>query len=86
MENDDPSGRKTGRPASKTRKAPFKVPLDPATSKMLEELEAYGRLGTTKQEIVMYILRSWLWENEARLRAAIASKDAPFVANRGPER
>jgi hypothetical protein len=45
---------------------------------MLEELELYGRLGTTKQEIIMYILRSWLWENEARLKAGIASKDNPL--------
>jgi hypothetical protein len=29
-------------------------------------------------EIVMYIVRSWLWEHEARLKAAVVSKDKPF--------
>jgi hypothetical protein len=71
-------GAKSGRPKSKARTEPLKLRLDPATSKMLEELEMFGRLGTTKQEIVMYIVRSWLWENEARLKDAVASKDRPF--------
>jgi hypothetical protein len=71
-------GTKSGRPKNKARTEPLKLRLDPATSKMLEELEMYGRLGTTKQEIVMHIVRSWLWENEARLKAAVASKDSPF--------
>lgn len=77
MENEKPE-QKPGRPKNKTRKGTFKLPLDPTTSRMLEELELYGRLGTTKQEIIMYILRSWLWENEARLKAGIASSDNPF--------
>jgi hypothetical protein len=77
VENIQPD-QKTGRPKNKTRKEACKLPLDPATLRMLEELEVYGRLGTTKQEIVMYILRSWLWENEARLKAGIASRDNPF--------
>jgi hypothetical protein len=45
---------------------------------MLEALELYGRLGTTKPEIIMYVLRSWLWDNEGRLGEAINAKDAPF--------
>jgi hypothetical protein len=29
-------------------------------------------------EIVFLVLRSWLWENESRLKEAIQSKEAPF--------
>lgn len=67
-----------GRPKRKVDTEPLTVQLDPATARMLEALELYGRLGTTKSEIIMYVLRSWLWENEERLREAINSKDAPF--------
>ena len=77
MENPE-LGPKRGRPRSKARTELCKLRLDPATSKMIEELEMYGRFGTTKQEIVMYIVRSWLWENETRLKDAVASKDRPF--------
>lgn len=67
-----------GRPKRKVDTEPLNLQLDPATARMLETLEAYGRLGTTKQEIVLYVLRSWLWENEERLKQAIQSKEAPF--------
>ncbi len=52
--------------------------LDPITLRMLEALRGYGRFGATRQEIILYILRSWLWENEPRLKTAIASKDKPL--------
>lgn len=85
MEKNGPE-QKIGRPKSKADNTDLKkLPLDPITWKMLEELEVYGRLGTTKQEIVKYILRSWLWENEARLRAGIAAKESPFGPRREPE-
>ena len=77
MENSLPSP-KIGRRKKKTSTEPLKLRLDATTARMLEELEMYGRIGTTKQEIVMHILRTWLWENEARLRAGIASKDKPL--------
>ena len=67
-----------GRPKRKVETEPLTIQLDPATVRILESLELYGRLGTTKQEIVMYALRSWLWENEPRLKEAITSRDAPF--------
>jgi hypothetical protein len=67
-----------GRPKRKVDTESLTVQLDPATARMLEALELYGRLGTTKSEIIMYLLRSWLWENEGRLRDAIKIKDAPF--------
>jgi len=69
-----------GRPRRKVDTEPLSLQLDPATARMLEALEIYGRVGTTKPEIVLYILRSWLWENESRLRASIQSKEAPFGA------
>ncbi len=67
-----------GRPRRKVDTESLSLQLDPASARMLEALEIYGRVGTTKQEIVLYVLRSWLWENESRLRAAIQSKETPF--------
>ena len=75
---DLPVGDRQIRPKHKVDTEPLTVPLDPATARMLEALEAYGRLGTTKQEIILHLLRSWLWENESRLREAIKSREAPF--------
>jgi hypothetical protein len=77
VENDQ-AEPKTGRPKSKVPKELLKLRLDPTTLRMLEELETYGRFGTTKQDIVMYVLRTWLWEHEARLVAGIASKARPL--------
>jgi len=67
-----------GRPKRKVETEGLTIQLDPATVRILETLELYGRLGTTRQEIVMHVLRSWLWENEARLRNAIAVKETPL--------
>jgi hypothetical protein len=67
-----------GRPKRKVETEGLTIQLDPATVRILETLELYGRLGTSKQEIVMYVLRSWLWENEARLRDAIKIKESPL--------
>lgn len=67
-----------GRPKRKVETEPLTIQLDPASVRILEALELYGRLGTTKQEIVIYILRTWLWENEPRLKAEIQSKESPF--------
>lgn len=71
---------RAGRPKRKVETESLNLQLDPATARMLQTLEVYGRLGTTKQEIVLYVLRSWLWENETRLRAAIQSKEMPLGA------
>lgn len=67
-----------GRPKRKVEAEPLTLQLDPPTARMLEVLESYGRFGMTKQEIVLHVLRSWLWDSEARLRDAIHSKDHPF--------
>lgn len=77
VENESPIPIR-GRPKRKVDTEPLTLQLDPATAGMLETMEVYGRLGTTKSEIVLYILRSWLWENEARLKSAIQSRDAPL--------
>lgn len=78
QESDQPIPIRAGRPKRKVETEPLNLQLDPATARMLEALELYGRLGTTKQEIVLYVLRSWLWENESRLKEAIQSKESPF--------
>lgn len=69
----------TGRPRRKADTEPLKLRIDRATWRILEELEAYGRLGLTKQDIVLHIVRKWLWDNESRLKAGIASKDNPLT-------
>jgi hypothetical protein len=74
-----------GRPKRKVETEGLTLQLDPTTVLILETLELYARLGTTKQEIVMYVLRSWLWENEARLKEAIKAKEAPLGAVEEPE-
>jgi len=68
-----------GRPKQKADTEPLKLRVDRATWKILEELEAYGRLGLTKQDIVLHVLRKWLWDNESRLKAGIALKDSPLT-------
>lgn len=67
-----------GRPKRKVDTEPLTLQLDPATARILDSLEIYGRLGTTKQEIVLYVLRHWLWDNEDRLRNSIQSRETPF--------
>jgi hypothetical protein len=52
--------------------------MDPVTFRMLEGLVMYGRFGRTKQEVVLFIVRSWLFEREASLRSAIASRETPL--------
>jgi len=67
-----------GRPPNKVATEEVKLPVDPATLRMLDDLIEYGRIGTTRPDVVMFILRLWLWENQARLSREIASKDDPF--------
>jgi len=52
--------------------------MDPVTFRMIEALVAYGRFGRSKQEVVLFIIRSWLLEKEEYLKAAIASREAPL--------
>jgi hypothetical protein len=77
--NEPPQSRaQSGRPRNGVDTEPLVLRLDPVTAKMLEALKGYGRFGPNRQDVVLYILRSWLWENEARLRIAISSKDRPL--------
>lgn len=52
--------------------------VDPVTFRMIEALVSYGRFGRTKQEVALFIIRSWLLEKEEYLRAAIASREIPL--------
>jgi hypothetical protein len=73
-----------GRPKGKVDTEEVKLAADPTTIKILDSLIEYGRFGTTRSEIVMFIIRSWFWENETRLKTAIASKDRPLGSASGP--
>ena len=77
---DEPSQSRSpgGRPKNEIDTEPLTLRLDPVTSKMLDTLRSYGRFGPNRQDIILFILRTWLWENEARLRGAVASKDRPL--------
>jgi len=79
MDSADPGKRPRGRPPGKraqTKSLP--LALDEATCQKLDALIKYGGFGTTRQEIIKFVLRHWFWENEDRLRDAVGSKDNPF--------
>ena len=77
MEQEQTKG--PGRPPNKLQSKEVNITgMDPITFRMLEALETYGRFGKTKQDVALFIIRTWLWDNEARLRAAITSKDLPL--------
>ena len=52
--------------------------MDSVTFRMLEALVAYGRFGRSKQEVALFIIRSWLLEKEEYLRSAIMSREMPL--------
>jgi len=78
MNNVHQPKRGRGRPRKKADTDKLILALDRATCQKLDALIEYGGFGTGRREIVMSILRLWLWENDSRLKAAIASRDAPF--------
>jgi hypothetical protein len=64
------------------RKAPtakLQLTVDAATERLLQEMTALGVHGTTKSEVAVSILRSWLWANEEKLRqnGILLTKGAP---------
>lgn len=67
-----------GRPESKAKKTDLPLSIDLITNRMLETLAGYGRFGTSRQEVLLFIVRSWLWENEPRLKAAISLEETPL--------
>jgi hypothetical protein len=42
--------------------------LDPNTHRILEDLIRVGIFGQTKSEIAASIIRTWIWENEEKLK------------------
>jgi hypothetical protein len=79
MPNEEKSRGSPGRPENEVPSREVRITnMDPVTFRMLEGLVMYGRFGRTKQEVVLFIVRSWLLEREASLRTAIASREAPL--------
>ena len=71
---------KLGRPESRVDTELVKLAnVDLTTIRILNALIEYGRFGTTRQEIIMFILRSWFWENEAHLRELLGPTENPFT-------
>ena len=77
---DEPSSRRAGgRPERIVPNRQIDITsMDPVTYRMIESLVAYGRFGRTKQEVALFIIRSWLLEREEYLKAAIASRESPL--------
>jgi hypothetical protein len=68
-----------GRPRSEAPAKEIKISnMDSLTFRMLGTLIEYGRFGRSRPEIALFIIRSWLWENEEKLRAGIAASDKPL--------
>jgi hypothetical protein len=76
----DDTGKKTGgRPENDVpgRRVELTT-VDPVTYRMIEALVAYGRFGRSKQDVILFIVRSWLLEREEYLKTAIASRERPL--------
>jgi len=71
-------GYSGGRPETKGKKIELPLTVDLVTNQFLAGLAAYGRFGTSRQDVLLFILRSWLWEHESRLREAILSAEKPL--------
>jgi len=76
----DEAGKKTGgRPESAIPRHAVEIRnVDPITFRMLGDLVAYGRFGVSKPEVALFIVRTWLIQNEEYLRTAILSREAPL--------
>lgn len=69
-----------------TRKAPttkLQLTVDASTERLLQEMTALGVHGTTKSEVAVSILRSWLWANEEKLRQNGIALSTPVLPKRG---
>jgi hypothetical protein len=73
------SEKGTGRPK---RTAPPRTvemrAVDGATYRMLDTLASYGRFGDSVPAVGLFIIRTWLWDNEDRLREAIRERGEPL--------
>jgi len=52
--------------------------VDPVTFRMIDALVSYGRFGDSRPAVALFIIRTWLLENEDRLKEAIAAREAPL--------
>lgn len=52
--------------------------VDSVTSRMIDALVSYGRFGDSRPAVALFIIRTWLFENEDRLKGAIAAREAPL--------
>jgi hypothetical protein len=76
---EEPSKKPAGRPEAAVPGRNIDITtVDPVTFRMIEALVAYGRFGRSKQDVVLFIVRSWLLEKEEYLKTAIASREAPL--------
>ena len=46
----------------------IQLTIDRGTDRLLEEMISMGIHGTSKSEVAVAIIRSWLWANEEKLR------------------
>lgn len=77
-EQDQPKAS-AGRPRNETPPKEITISnMDPLTFRMLGTLIEYGRFGRSRPEIALFIIRSWLWENEEKLKAGIEASDKPL--------
>lgn len=73
------SDKRGGRPGNVTPRRTIDIKtVDPVTYRMIESLVAYGRFGGSNPEVALFIIRTWLMENEEYLRNAIASRENPL--------
>ena len=70
--------KKRGRPRKEERTKTVPVTVDEATLIKLDALVEYGGYGTSRGEIVMFIVRVWLRDNHDKLRSDIVAKHTPF--------
>jgi hypothetical protein len=54
--------------SQKVETCKLQLTVDLSTARLLQEMTALGVHGTTKAEVAVSLLRSWLWANEEKLR------------------
>lgn len=81
MENEEKPKRLRGRPPKEGVTERVVLAVDEATCLKLDALVEFGGYGTSRTEIVMYILRLWLRDNHDGIKADIEAKFAPFGRN-----
>jgi hypothetical protein len=73
------ASKKPGRPENSVPGRQLDITtVDPVTFRMIEALVAYGRFGRSKQEVALFIIRSWLLDKEEYLKSAIAARESPL--------